>query len=101
MPTLQPNIIYPVPEEPLTQPQVLPPTSGTLSKKLRVNDRDLNLCEALHHKGFLTTPLIHDEFWVERRGGQDAARLKDTQRRLRELTAAGLVRYIEPFIRYT
>ena len=100
MSTRQPNILYQLPEAAPTMRPALPPTSGTPSKKLRTNARDLNLCEALHHKGFLTTTLIHDEFWVERRGGTDGARLKDCQRRCRELLAAGILRAFEQFIRY-
>lgn len=77
----------------------MPPISGTPSPTLRPNKRDLAILEALHRKGYLTASLIQAQFWRASKGGRFGV-VKDCQRRLRQLTTAGLIRYLEPFIRY-
>lgn len=56
--------------------------------------------EAIFTARYMTAPQIQALFWRDHRGGQFGRR-KACQRRMRQLYTHGLVRRIEPLIRYT
>lgn len=60
--------------------------------------RDLEILQAIWTARYMTTPQIQALFWRETKGGQFGA-LKASQRRLRQLTQAGLLRRIEQPVR--
>lgn len=61
---------------------------------LHLTPRDLEILQTLHTARYLTTPQIQALFWRESRGGRWGLQ-KACERRLRMLTAAGLIRRIE------
>lgn len=73
---------------------------GANRTQLRLTLRDVEVLEAIYTARYMTAPQIQALFWRENRGGHWGQR-KACQRRLRQLFAHGLVRRIEPLIRYS
>lgn len=73
---------------------------GAKIPRLRLTLRDIAILEALCTARYMTAPQIQALHWRENRGGALGQR-KACQRRLRQLFAHGLVRRIEPLIRYS
>lgn len=84
-----------------TKPRRKPTLAASQNvKPLRLTLRDVAVLEALYTTRYLTGPQIQALFWRQNRGGQFGQR-KACQRRLRHLFEHGLVRRIEPLIRYS
>src|SRR5438067_8889334 len=69
--------------------------------QLRLTLRDVEVLEDIYASRYMTVPQIQALHWRESKGGQAIATLKACQRRMRQLFEHGLVRRIEPFIRYS
>lgn len=69
--------------------------------QLRVTLRDVAVLEDMYTARYMTVPQIQALHWRESKGGQAIANLKACQRRMRQLFEHGLVRRIEPLIRYS
>jgi hypothetical protein len=77
-----------------------PPHSDTLNQ-LRLTLRDVAILEDIYTARFMTVPQIQALHWRQSNGGQPIATRKACQRRMRQLFEHGLVRRIEPLIRYS
>lgn len=80
---------------PITLFQTPPrPAVGKKAKSLRLQERDVRLLAALQSAGYLTSPQMQALFWRGQPGSKIGPR-KACQRRLKQLTTAGLIRRIE------
>lgn len=69
--------------------------------QLRLTLRDVAVLEDIYASRYMTVPQIQALHWRESKGGQAIANRKACQRRMRQLFEHGLVRRIEPLIRYS
>ena len=90
--------------EPTSRPRRKQMGKTTLSDsiaQLRLTLRDVEVLEDIYTSRYMTVPQIQALHWRESKGGQAIANLKACQRRMRQLFEHGLVRRIEPLIRYS